>query len=80
MAICPPKALAKWTRKSMQVDAKPVLARRLASSHKSQKVVNFTHIQLTCDQLVSTCVGWPNGEKLAYEFVLDQSQCKWVAK
>ena len=22
------------------------------------------HIHLTCDQLVSTCVGWPNGEKL----------------
>ena len=54
MAICPPKALAKWTRKSMQVDAKPVLARRLASSHKSQKVVNFTHTD-TVD-LRSTCV------------------------
>ena len=23
------------------------------------------HMQLACDQLVSTCVGWPNGEKLA---------------
>ena len=32
---------------------------------KSQNVVNFTHIQLTCDHLVSTCVGWPNGEKFA---------------
>ena len=29
--------------------------------------VNFTHIQLTCDQLVSTCVGWPDG-RLSYEF------------
>ena len=29
------------------------------------KAVNFTHIQLNCDQLVSTCVGWSNGEKLA---------------
>ena len=28
------------------------------------KVVNFMHIHLTCDQLVSTCIGWPNGEKL----------------
>ena len=37
---------------------------RLTSSNKSQKVVNFTHIQLTCDQLASTYVGWPNGEKL----------------
>ena len=41
------------------------------------------HIQLTCDQLVSTCVGWPNGERLAstcIEFEFDQSQHKWVAK
>ena len=44
-------------------------ASRLASSRKSQKVVNFTHIQLTRDQLVSTCVGWPNGEKLASTWV-----------
>ena len=40
-------------------------ASRLASSRKSQKAVNFTHIQLICDQLVLTCVGWPNGQKLA---------------
>ena len=40
-------------------------ASRLASSRKSQS----TYI------LVSTCVnGWPNGEKLAYEFELDQTQ------
>ena len=31
----------------------------------AQKIVNFTHIQMTCDQLVSTCAGWPNGKKLA---------------
>ena len=59
-------------------------ASRLASSRKLQKVVNFTHIQLTCDQLVSTCVGWPNGETCidlhAHEFELDRSQRKWVAK
>ena len=36
----------------------------LVSSRKSGKVVNFTHVQLTCDQLVSTCIRWPNGEKL----------------
>ena len=39
----------------------------------------FPHIQLTCDQLVSTCVGWPNGENLrllASKFELDQSQRK----
>ena len=45
---------------------------------KSQKAVNFTHI--TCDQLVSTCAGWPNGKKnlclLASKFELDQSQRK----
>ena len=33
--------------------------------HKTQKAINFTHIQLTCNQLLSTCVGWPDGEKLA---------------
>ena len=45
--------------------------------HTLQKAVNFTHIYMTCNQLVSTCVGWPNGEKLAWscvEFELDQSQ------
>ena len=41
-----------------------VLANRLASSRKSQKVVNLTHIQLTCDQLVLTCAEWPNGVDL----------------
>ena len=40
------KALAKRTRKSTQV----------------AKVINFTRIEMSCDQLVSTCVGWPNGE------------------
>ena len=35
------------------------------SARKSQKVVNFTRIQLTCDQVVSTCVGWPNNVNLA---------------
>ena len=66
-----PFSLAKRTRKSMQVDALAMIsiAKRtcwLASSRKSHKVVNFTHIQMAYDQLiVSTCVGWPNGEKLA---------------
>ena len=50
--------------------AKPELACVLAmggqtDSQVAKKVVNFTHIQMTCDQLVSTCVGWPNGKKLA---------------
>ena len=40
------KALTKRTRKSTQV----------------AKVINFTRIEMSCDQLVSTCVGWPNGE------------------
>ena len=48
------------------------------------KVVIFTHIQLTCNQLVSTVVWvakrWKTCVALAYEFELDQSQCKWVAK
>ena len=38
---------------------------RLASSRKSQNGVHFTRIQMNYDQLVSTCFGWPNGEKLA---------------
>ena len=40
------------------------------------KVVNFSHIQMTCDQHVSTtCVGWPNGEELASTSV---STCRSV--
>ena len=38
------------------------------SARKTQKVVNFTHIQMTCDQLVSTCVRWSNGEKFSVFF------------
>ena len=43
---------------------------RFASrAHKFTQVGNFFKfhptILLTCDQLVSTCVGWPNGGKLA---------------
>ena len=75
------EALAKRTRKSTQVcktitcvrtcDEWPKgFASRLAISRKSQNVVNFTYIQLTCDQLVSTCVGWPNGEKRASTCVI----------
>ena len=45
--------VAKWVRKS---------ACKFTQFAKSRK---FTHIQLTYDQFVSTCVGWPNGEKLA---------------
>ena len=68
-------------------------ARKFTQDEKGRK---FPHIHLTCDQLVSTCVGWPNGEnlrRLAYEFDLDQcqrkssqvitshrKQRKWVAK
>ena len=29
------------------------------------KSYNFAHTQMTRDQLVSTSVGWPKGEKLA---------------
>ena len=73
------KPLAKRIRKSMQVntnfknqnlrtDLRWVAKRIRTSARKSRKskeVVNLTQLQLTCDQLVSTCVGWPNGEKLA---------------
>ena len=42
--------------------------------------IYFKHIQLTCDQLVSTCVGWLNAEKRALicvdEFELNQRQRK----
>ena len=77
------KALAKWTRKSMQVDASLQnqnlrtdlrwAAKQFGSQVQAscKKAVNFTHIQLTCDQLVSICIGWPNGEK---RIELDQSQ------
>ena len=62
-------------------------ASRLASSRKSQKekkAVNFTHIQLACDQLVSTdpcrlALGGPTVKNLRYlacEFELDQNQRK----
>ena len=51
-------------RTDLRWEAKRI--RRLASSRNSHKVVNFTHIQMACDQLnVSTCVGWSNGEKRA---------------
>ena len=40
-------------------------ANRLASSRKLQKAVDFTHLKMTCDQLVSRGVGWPNGKELA---------------
>ena len=68
-------ALAKRTpRKSTQACKTRTCASRLASVHASRKkVLNFTHMQLNCDQR------W-NGEKLAYEFELDQSQRKWVDK
>ena len=31
----------------------------------TQIIVNFTNIQIICDQLLSTSVEWRNGEKLA---------------
>ena len=46
---------------SMRTD---FMAKRIRKAARKSQKVNFTHIQLTCDQLVSTCVGWPNGEKL----------------
>ena len=69
-----PNGLAS-RRKSTQV-CKPELAYGLA---KSQKVVNFTHIQMTCDE---TCIGWPNGEKYAMNCVRiwARPKSKWVAK
>ena len=38
------------------------LGSQVHTSHK--KVVNFKHRQLSCDQIMLTCVGWPNTEKL----------------
>ena len=77
------KPLAKQTRKSTQVGASLQnqnlrtdlrwVAKRI---HKSAlkfkqiaKSVNFTHTQMTCDQLVSTCA-------LACEFGFDQNERK----
>ena len=42
--------------------AKLELAYGLAKGGQTELQVG--HIQLTCDRIVSTCVGWPNGEKL----------------
>ena len=52
-------------------------ASRLASSRKSQKLVAFTHIQLTCSHVELRWVAkrW-NIRRLAYELELDQSQLK----
>ena len=52
-------------------------ASRLASSCKSQKLVAFTHIQLTCSHVELRWVAkrW-NIRRLAYELELDQSQPK----
>ena len=66
-----PNGLAKQ-KQNLRTDLR-LVAKRI---RKSQKVVNFTHIQFTCDQLAPACVGWPNGEKLACEFELEQSRRK----
>ena len=59
------------------------------SSHKPQEVVNFTRMQMDCYQLMSTCVEWPKGEKLASTELLanmsstaklNSRRRKWVAK
>ena len=55
--------------KSTQVCKTRLLAYGLAKGGQTDsqvaKAVNSTHIEMTCDQLVSRCIGWPNGEKLA---------------
>ena len=72
-------ALAKWTSKLMQVDTSlqnqnlhTDLYRVAKQIHKFAQVAKshkcYTY---TCNQLVSACVGWPNGEKLA-------STCVWI--
>ena len=72
------KALAKWTRKSMQVDTSSQnqnlhtdlqwAAKQIhISAHKFTQVVKshkFHAYTVDVDQLVSTCIGWPNSEKL----------------
>ena len=46
--------------------AKPELAHGLAMGGQTDsQVVTFTYIQMTCNELVSICVGWPNSEKRA---------------
>ena len=50
------RADLRWVTKRIRK-----LARKF---RKLQKAVTFTHKQMTCDQLVSTCVGWLNGEKV----------------
>ena len=55
-------SLQNW---NLHVDLRWVAKQIHKSVRKFTQVVNFTHIQRTCDRLVWTCVGWPNGEKLA---------------
>ena len=62
--------LTKRTRKSMQVNTSWQNQNLRAQVHASKKSHrHFPHIQLTCDQLVSTFVGWTNGETLASTWV-----------
>ena len=70
-----PHGLASWCK-----FAKPELAYRLVMGGKTDsqvglqviaKVVDCKYIQLTYDQLVSPCVGWPNAKKRA-------STCVWI--
>ena len=35
------------------------------STQVAKRRKTFTHKQMICDQLVSTFIGWPNGERLA---------------
>ena len=61
----------KFANQNLRTHLLWVAKRIRKSARKSQKVINLTLIQLTCDQLVSTCVGWPNGEnlrRLVYEW------------
>ena len=41
------------------------------SAYKSQKAGSrLMHIHITCNQLMSTCIGWPNGETFALICIL----------
>ena len=70
--------LAKGGQTDSQVGSQVAKSRKFHTYHWLMRFYN--NIFSTCDQLVPTCAGWPNGKKnlrlLGCKFKLDQSQRK----
>ena len=79
---------ASLPNQNLHMDLWRVAKRIRKMARKLQKVVNFMLIQLTCNQLVSTCVGWPpKKQELVSNLLMNlsttkvsASERKWVAK